>query len=195
MTLPTRAGSPPADLTCTAATGPVSAVCWPGSATRRCQAQELALDVALEVDGRGRYVHPTVVLLVPRRGGKTLSVAGVLADRAVNAAGSAGYVTSCKGPLASQWFRDDFVPLLDPFGGAVSHRFLTSRESVRFANRSTVAVFPPTRDALHSRFSDLVVIDEAWGFDLVRGEEILQGALPTPENSAGRSGLDRLGRG
>ena len=46
-------------------------------------------------------------------------------------------------------------------------------------------MFAPTRDALHSRFSDLAVIDEAWAFDATRGAELLQGALPTQKTRPG----------
>ena len=57
-------------------------------------AQRLALDVSLELDDRGRYVHPIVVLLIPRRGGKTVGVTGALADLAIRRPGSAGYYTA-----------------------------------------------------------------------------------------------------
>ena len=42
-----------------------------------------------------------------------------------------------------------------------------------------VRPFPPQPDSLHGKTSDLVVIDEAWAFDLVRGRAIDQAIVPT----------------
>jgi hypothetical protein len=148
-------------------------------------AQRLALDVSLEVDRRGRYVHPVVVWMIPRRGGKTVGVAGALADLAIRRPGSAGYYTAQRGSLASQWFREDFLPILEPLRPFYKPSLSTGRESLGWSNRSRTAVFAPTRDALHSRFSDLAVIDEAWAFDATRGGELLQGIAPTQKTRPG----------
>lgn len=148
-------------------------------------AQRLGLDVALEVDRRGRRVHPVVVWLLPRRAGKTVSVTGALADLAIRRPGSAGYYTAQRGSLASQWFREDFLPLLTPMRRLYKPSLSTGRESLTWANRAKTAVFAPTRDALHSRFSDLAVIDEAWAFDAARGGELLQGVAPTQKTRPG----------
>lgn len=148
-------------------------------------AQRLALDVSLETDRRGRRVHPIVVWLIPRRGGKTVGVTGVLADLAIRRPASAGYYTAQRGSLASQWFREDFMPILEPLRAFYKPSLSTGRESLAWANRSKTAVFAPTRDALHSRFSDLAVIDEAWAFDATRGGELLQGIAPTQKTRPG----------
>lgn len=148
-------------------------------------AQRLGLDVALETDRRGRRIHPVVVWLLPRRGGKTVSVAGTLVDLAIRRPGSAGYYTAQRGSLASQWFREDLLPILDPLTGLYKPSLSTGRESATWANRSKTAVFAPTRDALHSRFSDIAVIDEAWAFDAARGAELLQGIAPTQKTRPG----------
>jgi hypothetical protein len=142
-------------------------------------AQRLALDVSLEVDARGRRVHPVVVWLIPRRGGKTVSIGGVLTDLAIRRPGSAGYYTAQRGSKASEWFRQDYLPLLEPLTGIYKSRLYTGRETVSWRNRSLTSVFAPTRDALHSRFSDVAVVDEAWAFDAARGVELLQGIRPT----------------
>ena len=42
-----------------------------------------------------------------------------------------------------------------------------------------VRPFPPTAGALHSKTSDLVVIDEPWAFDLIRGRELDQAVNTT----------------
>ena len=93
-------------------------------------AQRLALDVSLEVDRRGRYVHPIVVWMIPRRGGKTVGVTGAMADLAIRRPGSAGYYTAQRGSLASQWFREDFMPILEPLRGFYKPSLSTGRESL-----------------------------------------------------------------
>jgi hypothetical protein len=42
-----------------------------------------------------------------------------------------------------------------------------------------VRPFPPTRDGLHGKTSDLVLVDEAWRFDPLAGAAIDQGIIPT----------------
>ena len=39
--------------------------------------------------------------------------------------------------------------------------------------------FPPTPDGLHGKTSDLVVVDEPWAFDMVRGGQLDQAIVPT----------------
>jgi hypothetical protein len=141
--------------------------------------QAATLDLAAEVDGRGRLVHSVVVVLVPRRAGKTILVAGALTYRALTAP-TAGYYTAQTGADASAWFRDDYLPLLDRFGGQFKPSLSNGKEAVRWRhNQARTAIFSPTRDALHGKFSDLVVIDEAWSLDAARGRELLQAIRPT----------------
>src|SRR5262249_30853045 len=42
-----------------------------------------------------------------------------------------------------------------------------------------VRPFPPTPAGLHSKVSDLVVVDEPWSFDLVRGRQLDGAIVPT----------------
>lgn len=114
-----------------------------------------------------------------------MGVTGVLADLAIRRPASAGYYTAQRGSLASQWFREDFLPILDPLAAFYKPSLSTGRESLSWANRSKTAVFAPTRDALHSRFSDVAIIDEAWAFDATRGAELLQGIAPTQKTRPG----------
>lgn len=152
--------------------------------------QRDAVDVALEVDpNTGMYWYGIVVLTVPRQSGKT-KVEGDVADhRCLTTPRGRVWYTAQTGKDASAWMRDEHFETLGDatiFGvaGTPQCRYRLSRragqEGVAWpATRSTFRVFPPMRTGLHSKQSDLVLVDEAWAYDADQGAEVRQAIRPT----------------
>jgi len=143
--------------------------------------QRFVADVALEYDpDTGLWVHDDVVLVVPRQAGKTTLIGAVMHVIALLRPNARIWFTMQTGKDASDWFRLEHVPALAPFKGYFHPRMSGGSESVQWNhNGSLVRVFPPQRDALHSKQSDLVVLDEAWAHDVIRGDDLLQAIGPT----------------
>jgi len=145
--------------------------------------QRLVADVSGEIDESGiGYAYPLVVLVVPRRAGKTLLVlaralAGARRQRDLRA-----WYTAQRREDAARTFRDEWVPaitsseLLDSqfrlYRGAGKEGVWARRGSSR------LQIFPPTETALHGHNADLVIFDEAWSFDTVQGDALEAAARP-----------------
>jgi hypothetical protein len=90
------------------------------------------------------------------------------------------------GKMADSWMRDEHLPSLMPLGdpdkaGSPYSRSLRAGElgpTWRGLN-STFRTFPPKRDALHSKQSDLVILSEAWALTMQEGTDLRQAARPT----------------
>ena len=143
--------------------------------------QRYAADLALEYDpDTGLYVHGDVVLLVPRQAGKTTLMAPVLHHCALARPNARAYFTMQTGKDAQDWFLNEHLPLLSGFESQVHVTRSAGSASVRWLhNQSLVRMFAPQRDALHSKQSDLVVLDESWAHDSIRGAELRQAVGPT----------------
>jgi hypothetical protein len=143
--------------------------------------QRYVADVCLEYDpATGLWLHPDVVLLVPRQAGKTTLVGAVMHVVALLRPNARVWFTMQTGKDASDWFLFEHLPQLDPLEGLFRARRGGAQVSVQWHhNHSLVRVFPPQRDALHSKQSDLVVLDESWAHDVIRGDELLQAIGPT----------------
>lgn len=151
--------------------------------------QRAGVDVGLELDEHGRYWYSTVLVLVPRQAGKTLAVSLVAEDRCLSVKAARCWYTSTSGAAAGTWMRDEHVPLLatvPALAGAYRTRMSAGAESVRWpGSGSHFTAFAPTRDALHGKQSDLVVVDEAWAHDGLRGAELLTAIGPTQATRPG----------
>lgn len=152
--------------------------------------QRDALDLALEFDPRtGLYVHKTVLMHVPRRGGKSVSNSGILHHRAMTIPRGRAWYTAQTGADASEWFREEHIPILEDatlFSRRWRKRMPNGKEQVTWLhNQGTVRVFAPTPEAMHSKDSDVVVLDECWAHDALRGAQLLQGIGPTQATRPG----------
>ena len=151
--------------------------------------QQRAADVALEVDpATGLPWYGIVVVTVPRQSGKTKLIGDVADHRALVVPEARVWYTAQTGKDASSWMRDEHFPSLDRariFGrpGTPSCRYVRSKragqEGVDWRHGSTFRVFPPLRDALHGRQSDLVFVDEAWALSADQGADVRQAIRPT----------------
>lgn len=149
--------------------------------------QHRTADLIAEFDPATKLLtRPTVVLTVQRQAGKTELVKALIVDRCLmHGAGQRVWYTAQSG----QYARDKWAEVVNelsakdsPLAGYVAARWAKGDEILTFPNGSTFRPFPPTRDALHSKQSDLVLIDEAWKHDPVRGSEIIQAVGPTQQN-------------
>lgn len=143
--------------------------------------QRQTLDVALEYDpATGVLVHGDVVALAPRQAGKTTLLAPLLHHTALARPNARVYFTAQTGKDAHDWFINEHLPMLEPFAAYIKASRSAGQASVRWLhNDSLVRVFPPQRDALHGKQSDLVGLDEAWAHDALRGGELRQAIGPT----------------
>lgn len=149
--------------------------------------QRRAADVALEYHpSTGLYRFGTIVLTVQRQAGKTTLV-GVLGDhRCLSRPNARVWFTMDTGKKADSWMREEHLPTLRAFGDP-KKAATRWRESLRAGELgpkwpslgSTFLTFPPTRDGLHSKQSDLVILSEAWALSMEQGVDIRQAARPT----------------
>ena len=143
--------------------------------------QAQVADVALEVDESGRFCFQLVIVTVPRQSGKTTLIGSVLEQRAATVLRARCWFTAQSGRDAVDWFLNEHEPLLaSGFRGGYRLRRANGSESIRWTSSTgLVRPFPPTPEALHGKTSDLVVIDEPWAFDVVRGGQLEQAIVPT----------------
>jgi hypothetical protein len=142
--------------------------------------QSFVSDVALEVLPDGRFAYQLVIITVPRQSGKTTTFAVVMDQRALMVLRARVWFTQQSGQDAVDWLLNEHWPLLAPFGNACSLRRAAGSQHVRWkASSGLVRPFPPTPESLHSKVSDLVVIDECWAFDYVKGRQLDQAIVPT----------------
>ena len=142
--------------------------------------QQYAADVGLEIDEAGHFVYALVLVTVPRQSGKTTLFGGVMDQRAMLVPGARVWFTMQTAKDAVDWLTNEHWPLLAPFGNYASLRRMAGSEHIRWrSSGGLVRPFPPNPTGLHGKVSDLVVIDEAWAFDAMRGPQLDQAIVPT----------------
>jgi len=143
-------------------------------------------DVALELDDDGRYVYQLVVVTVPRQSGKTLDFSAVGQHRALTIPRGRAWFTMQKGQDARDWFLNEHLPLMSPFSAELQIRRTNGGEFSKWKRTGgTFRPFSPTPDALHGKTTDLVIVDEAWAFDVMRGRELDGAIVPTQATRPG----------
>lgn len=146
--------------------------------------QRQIADVALEYDPKtNQYVYGVVVVTVQRQAGKT-ALEGVVAEhRCLTLRNARVWITQQTGAAASAWMLQQHMPMLEQSSflqGNYRFKRPMGSETVHWpAFGSLFSVFPPKRDALHSKQSDLVFVDEAWVHDAIKGAELKQAIRPT----------------
>jgi hypothetical protein len=134
----------------------------------------------LRDDGQG-FAYPVVVLAVPRRAGKTTLTLATGLERMDLLGDARCWYTANRREVAAKVFRDEWAPML----ARLEHRYRIRRsqgsEGVHrrgAGSSSSLQLFAPTADALHSTNADAVLVDEAWSFTLDAGEELEAGIRP-----------------
>ena len=142
--------------------------------------QQLVADVAGEVLPSGSFAYPLVVVLMPRRGGKTGLMLPTNVHRASIIPGARCWYTAQTGGDAGTTFREDWLPIVAGLGPrVVKPRLSNGSESFTMMhNAGRVAIFPPTKKALHGKDADAATVDEAWAFSRDAGAALMQAIKP-----------------
>jgi hypothetical protein len=142
--------------------------------------QQYVADVAYEVDDRGRFVYKLVIVTVPRQSGKTTLFGASMDHRALTVERARVWFTMQTGKDAVDWLVNEHWPLLADFGKLAHLRLAAGSEHIRWEpTAGLIRPFPPTPAGLHSKISDLVVVDECWSLDFIRGQALDQAIVPT----------------
>lgn len=158
--------------------------------------QSRAADVALELDpATGLPWYGLVIVTVQRQAGKTKLISDAADHRCLLTEQARVWYTAQTGKDASAWMRDEHFANLDRaagiFGrpGSAACRYVRSKragaEGIDWRHGSTFRVFPPLRDALHGRQSDLAFVDEAWSISPQQGHDLRQAIRPTMNTRPG----------
>jgi len=137
----------------------------------------------------GVRTRPFTVVTIQRQAGKTTWLLAEALERCLfGGPFRRVWYTAQNGQYAREKWGELVAELTGP--GAPLRRQLECKytngtERLIFPNGSTLRPFPPTKDALHSMQSDLVILDEAWSHNATRGAELMQAIDPTQATRAG----------
>lgn len=139
------------------------------------------------MDAAGRYVHPLVVISVPRQSGKTTLVLANAVHRCISRPTGRAWHTAQTGQdardqwreMANRLLRSPLAPLVSVKWGAGDSRMIFTHTG------SELRPHPPTVDALHGKQSDLNDIDEGWVFTDAQGANLMQAIVPTQATRPG----------
>lgn len=150
--------------------------------------QRLIADVAGEYDPQtGIPYYDEVVVLMPRRGGKTHTVLSYEVERCLGwGKRQVGAYTAQDGGSARKILLDDQVPILEasPLGRAVRRvRRANDNTGITFKNGSQIDVLPSSETAGHGRTFDFAIADEAFADQDARRESSLQVPLATQRDA------------
>lgn len=145
--------------------------------------QHRAAAIITDTRDDGRLRNRTAVVTVQRQAGKSAIMRSVILDRAlITTVPRRIYYTAQTGKYARDFWADcvtEWSKPGSPLVGLVHAKWSQGSEVATFANGSTFSPFPPTRNALHGKQSDLVIVDEAWEHDVSTGRGLMQAIGPT----------------
>jgi hypothetical protein len=122
-----------------------------------------------------------VVVVVPRRAGKTVTTLATFLDRMELLDDARCWYTAQRREDAAKQFRDEWTPMLDTASLRRRYKIRRAQGSEGITRRhgsSRVQLFPPTDTALHGQNADAVAVDEAWSLDVDAGEDLEAGIRP-----------------
>jgi Phage terminase large subunit (GpA) len=149
--------------------------------------QRMAADVLNEVDSDGLFVYSTAVITVPRQSGKTTLTGANAQHRAIYRPRRRIWYTAQTREIARDWLLNEHVPGLEisPLKPYARVRRAQGSEGITYPHGSMFRIFAPLPAALHSKQSDLVIVDECWAHELERGKQIDQAIVPTQATRPG----------
>jgi hypothetical protein len=152
--------------------------------------QRLMWDVALELDpDTGLPWYDSGLVTVQRQAGKTFGLGVLAVHRCLRIPRGRAWLTMQAGKDASAWMRDEFheaIPSDWVARGHVTKSLRAGSEGLYFpATRGRFQAFAPKKDAMHSKQSDLTIVDEAWAHDADKGLELEQAIDPTQATRPG----------
>jgi hypothetical protein len=150
--------------------------------------QRIAADVLNEVDPlSGLFVFSSVTISVPRQSGKTTLVGANAEHRTIYRPRARVWYTAQTREIARDWLLNEHVPglQLSPLEPFAKVRRAQGSEGIAYPHGGMLRIFAPLPAALHSKQSDLVIVDEAWAHELERGRQIDQAIVPTQATRPG----------
>lgn len=151
--------------------------------------QRQLADVAGEIDpATGRLAYQRVVMVVPRRAGKSLLALAEGLDAGAHHRHRKAFYAAHRRETAAAMWRDDWIPWVEesPLARYLTIRRANGSESFRWKGHgSTLRLLPPDGDAMRSFAAHLAMVDEAREFDAGAGEAIEAGMFPTMATGAG----------
>lgn len=150
--------------------------------------QAWVADVANEVDPlTGLLAYPSVVVTVPRQSGKTTLTGANAEHRTISRARRRVWYTAQTREIARDWLLNEHLPGLElsPLKPYARVRRAQGSEGVTYPHGSMFRIFAPLPAALHSKQSDLVIVDECWAHELERGRQLDQAIVPTQATRPG----------
>jgi len=151
--------------------------------------QTHAANVAGTLTPAGRFRYRRVVLIVPRRAGKTLLILAYALAVTRRRRMARAFVAAHRRETAAAYWRDDWFPRIEAAGlypRDVHLRRSNGSESIQWkGNRSVIRLLPPDGDAMRMFASDLAFVDEAREFTLLQGEDFEAAAFPTQATGLG----------
>lgn len=152
--------------------------------------QRYVVDVALEVDPEtGQLAYDEVIVLVPRRSGKTVLIEPVTVHRCGRrGVRQQAWLTAQKRDNAVKRWRDASDVMVRQIGApTVVQTVGVMNEMVRWpANGSRFVPFGPDAETMHGEDPDLVWVDELWSFSLAQKQAIQKGYRPAWSVKAGQ---------
>lgn len=142
--------------------------------------QRHVLDVALELDERGRYRHNVIVLTVPRQSGKTTLLGPVMAHRMLTVPRARVWLTAqLRADARDTWGALSDLIETSPLARMTKRRNANGQEQLTLGGSTLRPFNAGDERSLHGKQSDLVFIDEAFAFSREQGAQILQAVTPT----------------
>lgn len=148
--------------------------------------QQYIADVATEFDAGG-YRYSDIVVVLPRRAGKTTIVSGVQTFRAMKWPKTNVFYTAQTGKDARKRFKD-YLELWtsSPLAQFGKQRLAAGQEGLDMLhNGSSLNVFAPTPTALHGDEGRLAAVDEFWSLSIDEGVS-LEGNIAATQTTFGR---------
>ncbi|MFJ9433682.1 phage terminase large subunit family protein [Streptomyces sp. NPDC101490] len=143
--------------------------------------QQYVANVSLEVADCGtRFRYSSVLVSVPRQAGKTTLLRPVMTHRCQMVPDASTWLTAQKRMDARDlWMTTVRHVERSPLGAVTTTRRANGSEGLFFPGGAELRLFAPTEDALHSKTTDLVAVDEMWSFGADVGRMLLQAIDPT----------------
>jgi hypothetical protein len=150
--------------------------------------QAQVADTALELDtDTGEWAYGVVVVTVPRQAGKTTLTLPVTVHRGLTVPDARTWYTAQRRQDARDVFMDGAKLLRrSPLRTRLKIRESNGSEAYNWPTGAQHGIFAPGEDALHGKTNALVVVDEAWWFDALRGAALEQSIFPTFATVAGQ---------
>lgn len=149
--------------------------------------QRQVSEVGNELLDDGSWAYKLVIVTVQRQAGKTTLTTPTVTQRGHTKERARMWLTAQRRQDARDTWMESANLLRAKLKPLVRVRESNGSESITFrATGSTFRPFAPTRDGLHGKSNELVIVDEAWAFDDAQGSDLDSAILPTFTTTGGQ---------